>query len=132
LTAEAFLLPATPLQLPSTPSLEKLLRIGVFRAIRNDLQAHLGENLDDLFNPSQSLPEKVKAVADVITFNSNLSGLFKSPPGGHAYESRVLQGVWATAPLSPQWLGAEPLGIAETRQRTHYVLQGRQSGCTIP
>jgi hypothetical protein len=59
----------------------------------------LGENLDELFNPNASLPAKIAAVAEIRAFvRSSLSGLFKPPPAGRAYESRVLQGIWATAP----------------------------------
>ena len=87
---EAFSLPITP---------QKLEQSGVWRAIRKDLADLLpNEKLDDLVNP------KFGALADLKSglVKVRLSNMFIAPPSteaGAAYESRVLYGVWATAPF---------------------------------
>ncbi len=87
------------LALPQLPSVAKLSNSGVFRAIRKDLAKHFGKNLDDLLGPNQSLPTKIVAVGDITKFvERSLTGLFKPPTAPNAYELRVLQGIWATAP----------------------------------
>jgi mono/diheme cytochrome c family protein len=88
--------------LPPIPSPEKLAQSGVFRALRKDFAEHLpGENLDTLLDPRQSPKAKVDALLELKAFmEAKLSDMF-SPPSttaGAAYESRVLEGVWAVAP----------------------------------
>jgi hypothetical protein len=70
---------------------------GVFRALGRDLQSlpH-GENLDDLTAPGANHLGDLQAL-----IKTRLSNMYKSQPPaatGAAYESRVLQGIWATAP----------------------------------
>jgi hypothetical protein len=81
--------------LPITPA--KLAKSGVWRAVRKDLADLLpGENLDDLLNPRLGLAKDVHAL-----IKARLSNLYSKPGSagaGAAYESRVLQGIWATAP----------------------------------
>ena len=86
---EAFTLPITP---------QKLEQSGVWRAIRKDLADLLpNENLDDLVN------SKFGALADLKGLvKARLSNMFITPASadaGAAYESRVLYGIWATAPF---------------------------------
>lgn len=83
---EAFSLPITP---------EKIEQSGVWRAIRKDLDDLLpDEKLDDL--------AKLNALNDVKTLmRARLANMFIKPrtaDTGAAYESRVLYGIWATAP----------------------------------
>jgi hypothetical protein len=70
------------------------LRNGVWRAIRRDL----GDLSDNQFN----LLANAEAAAEIKSrIQARLSGLFTEPAGadaGAAYESRVLHGIWATAP----------------------------------
>jgi hypothetical protein len=86
---EAFSLPITS---------QKLEQSGVWRAIRKDL-ADLVPNkkLNELINP------KFGALADFKgVIKARLSNMFVTPASadaGPAYESRVLHGVWATAPF---------------------------------
>jgi hypothetical protein len=85
---EAFSLPITP---------QKLEQSGVWRAIRKDLADLLpNENVNDLVNP------KFGALNDFkVLVKARLANMFVNPPagdGGAAYESRVLHGIWATAP----------------------------------
>jgi mono/diheme cytochrome c family protein len=90
---------AEALPLRQVPSPDKLSSSGVWRALRKDFTEHLGKNLDDLFNPNQSLQAKLTAVDEIRAFaNGSLNSLFKPPVDGISYESRVLQGIWATAP----------------------------------
>jgi hypothetical protein len=75
----------------------KLAQNGVWRALRLDLADLLpGEKLDDLADP------KVNHVADIQALvKGRLGKLYSKPPAadaGAAYESRVLHGIWATAP----------------------------------
>jgi len=85
---EAFGLPITP---------AKLAQSGVWRAIRRDL-ADLAPNekLETLVDPRRG------ALADLrAQIKARLNNLFKKPASadaGAAYESRVLYGIWATAP----------------------------------
>jgi hypothetical protein len=99
LFAEALPKPFPSLALPQLPSLDKLASSGVFQALRKDYADHLGTNLDQLLNPNQPVSTKTAAVLDLVGFiNGSLTGMFKPPAAPHAYEARVLQGVWATAP----------------------------------
>ena len=86
---EAFSLPITP---------QKLEQSGVWRAIRKDLADLLpNENLDDLVNPKFGSLADLKGVV-----KARLSNMFITPASadaGAAYESRVLYGIWATAPF---------------------------------
>lgn len=98
LLAEAF---APPLPSPPLPSLSKLSQSAVLRAIRKDFAEHLpGENLDALLDPRLPPQAKIDALAKLNAFiNARLSDMFSPPAGdGAAYESRVLEGVWAVAP----------------------------------
>jgi len=86
---EAFSLPITP---------QKLDQSGVWRAIRKDLADLLpNEKFDDLVNP------KLGSLADLKGLvKARLSNMFIPPvalDAGAAYESRVLYGIWATAPF---------------------------------
>jgi hypothetical protein len=75
---------------------------GVFRALRKDFAENLPrENLDALLDPKLSAKAKADAMIKIRAFiNARLSNLFNPPPAvaGAAYESRVLNGIWATAP----------------------------------
>jgi hypothetical protein len=83
---EAFSPPITP---------EKIERSGVWRAIQKDL--------DDLL-PDEKLDAaaKIKALAEIkVRVTAKLANMFVKPrtaDAGAAYESRVLHGIWATAP----------------------------------
>jgi hypothetical protein len=94
LLAEAFV--------PPLPPPEKLTQSGVFRALRKDFAEHFpGENLDALLDPSLSLADRFAALIQLKAFiRAQLSNMFTPPPAdaGPAYEARVLNGVWATAP----------------------------------
>ena len=94
LLAEAFV--------PPVPSPTKLAQSGVFRALRKDLAEHFpGENLDTLLDPKLSAKAKLDALVELKAFiDARLSNMFSPPPAadGAAYESRVLNGVWAVAP----------------------------------
>jgi hypothetical protein len=94
LLAEAFV--------PPIPSPAKLAQSGVFRALRKDFAEHLpGENLDTLLDPRRPANAKVDALVELKAFiDARLSNMFSPPPSvaGAAYESRVLNGVWAVAP----------------------------------
>ena len=94
LLAEAFV--------PPVPSPTKLEHSGVFRALRKDLAEHFpGENLDTLLDPKLSAKAKLDALVELKAFiDARLSNMFSPPPvaDGAAYESRVLNGVWAVAP----------------------------------
>jgi hypothetical protein len=76
---------------------ERLARSGVWRAIRKDLADLLpNEKLEDLTTT------KVNYLAEIKErMNSKISGMYTKPvaaDAGAAYESRVLHGIWATAP----------------------------------
>ena len=92
--AEAFI--------PPIPSPAKLARSGVLRALRKDLAEHFpGESLDASFGPQVSASARFDAANQLRSFvNARLSNMFNPPrdPAGPAYESRVLHGIWATAP----------------------------------
>jgi hypothetical protein len=94
LLAEAFV--------PPIPSPGKLAQSGVFRALRKDVAEHFpGENLDTLLDPKLPPQAKIDALAKLKAFiDARLSDMFSPPPAGNgaAYESRVLNGVWAVAP----------------------------------
>jgi hypothetical protein len=94
LLAEAFV--------PPVPSPTKLAQSGVFRALRKDFAEHFpGENLDTLLDPRLFAKAKLDALAELKAFiDARLSNMFSPPPvpDGAAYESRVLNGVWAVAP----------------------------------
>jgi len=84
LLEEAFGLPITP---------TKLAQSGVWRAIRKDIP---DVNLGDLLNPQLDILNDLKGLV-----KSRLSNMFIKPAAadaGAAYESRVLNGIWATAP----------------------------------
>jgi len=93
LLAEAFI--------PPIPSPAKLSQSGVFRALREDFSERFpGENLDTLLDPRLIAKAKVDALVELKAFiNARLSNMFSPPPAvaGAAYESRVLNGVWAVA-----------------------------------
>jgi hypothetical protein len=92
--AEAFVSPI--------PSPGKLAQSGFFRALRKDFAEHLpGEDLDTLLDPRLSPNAKIDALVELKAFvDARLSDMFSPPPAvdGAAYESRVLNGVWAVAP----------------------------------
>jgi hypothetical protein len=92
--AEAFL--------PPIPSPAKVAESGVFRALRKDFAEHFpGENLDALLAPSLFARGKLDTLIELRAFiKARLSNMFSPPPAvaGAAYESRVLNGVWAVAP----------------------------------
>ena len=94
LLAEAFI--------PPVPPPVKLTQSGVFRALRKDFAEHLpGENLDTLLDPRLSPNAKIDALVALKAFvDARLGDMFSPPPtvDGAAYESRVLNGVWAVAP----------------------------------
>jgi hypothetical protein len=94
LLAEAFV--------PPVPAPTKLAQSGVFRALRKDLAEHFpGENLDTLIDPRLPPKAKLDALVELKAFiDARLSNMFSPPPAvaGAAYESRVLNGVWAVAP----------------------------------
>jgi hypothetical protein len=94
LLAEAFV--------PPIPSPGKLAQSGVFRALHKDVAEHFpGENLDTLLDPKLPPQAKIDALAKLKAFiDARLSDMFSPPPAGDgaAYESRVLNGVWAVAP----------------------------------
>jgi hypothetical protein len=76
---------------------DKLATSGVLQAINKDLTSIWpGKSTQDLTDP------KVDHVAELTTIiRSKLSNMYKNPvkaAQGAAYESRVLHGVWATAP----------------------------------
>jgi len=76
---------------------EKIRQNGVFRALGRDLESlpH-GEKVEDLTAPGVSHLDDLKAM-----IKDRLSNMYKSQPpeaAGAAYEARVLQGIWATAP----------------------------------
>jgi hypothetical protein len=80
---------------PPLPSPLKLAQSGVYRALRKDLSELSDENLDDL------VADPLAFAANVAAFmRGRLSNMFQPPStgGGAAYESRVLHGIWATAP----------------------------------
>jgi len=86
---------------PPVPPPAKLAQSGVFRALRKDFANLPGENLDALLDPKLSARAKAEAMIKIRAFiNAKLSNLFHPPPAiaGAAYESRVLNGIWATAP----------------------------------
>jgi mono/diheme cytochrome c family protein len=89
--------------IPPIPSPAKLVQSGVFRAIRKDFTEHLpDENLDALLDPKLSNPARAAAMIRIGAFiNARLSNMFTPPANvsGPAYESRVLTGIWATAPF---------------------------------
>lgn len=81
LTAEAIFPPPIPLE-----------SSGVWRALHKDLEDQLAGNPIENVLQLGDLPERVRTL---------VGGLFKQPtlPGAPAaYESRVLRGIWATAP----------------------------------
>jgi mono/diheme cytochrome c family protein len=86
---------------PPVPPPAKLAQSGVFRALRKDFANLPGENLDALLDPKLSAKAKGEAMIKIRAFiNAKLSNMFNPPPAvaGAAYESRVLNGIWATAP----------------------------------
>lgn len=80
---------------PITP--QKVERSGVWRALRKDIAELLpNERVEDLITSNLILLGNLQALARV-----RLNNMFKKPEtadAGAAYESRVLQGIWATAP----------------------------------
>ena len=76
---------------------EAIRRNGVFRALGRDLESlpH-GENMVELTAPGTNHLDDLQAM-----IKNRLGNMYKSQPPaaiGAAYESRVLQGIWATAP----------------------------------
>ncbi|MFL5102595.1 MAG: di-heme-cytochrome C peroxidase [Xanthobacteraceae bacterium] len=95
---EAFDFPLTP---------RKIAQSGVWRAIRKDLKNLFpDENLDDISNAQPSARSVVRLQAFVNArlkskMMERLNDMFRKPAtadAGAAYESRVLYGIWATAP----------------------------------
>jgi hypothetical protein len=88
--------------IPPIPSATKLAQGGVYRALRKDFAEHFpDENIDALLDPKVLPKAKIEAVKNIKAFiGARLSNMFNPPPNpdGPAYESRVLSGVWATAP----------------------------------
>jgi hypothetical protein len=81
--------------IPPFPPPTKLAQSGVYRALRKDLYDLSGENLDDL------LTDPLAFAANITAFmKGHLNNMFHPPAttSGAAYESRVLHGIWATAP----------------------------------
>jgi hypothetical protein len=81
--------------IPPLPSPTKLAQSGVYRALRKDLAEVSGESIDDL------LTDPPAFVTNITAFmRARLSNMFQPPAtsAGAAYESRVLHGIWATAP----------------------------------
>jgi hypothetical protein len=80
----------------------QMARSGVFRALRKDFAENLpGEHFDTLLDPKLSVAAKREAMIKIRAFiTARLSNMFNPPPAvaGAAYESRVLNGIWATAP----------------------------------
>jgi hypothetical protein len=87
---------------PPVPSPAKLAQSGVFRALRKDFAEHFpGENLDTLVDPRRVATARINALLELKPFiDAKLSNMFRPQPvvEGAAYESRVLNGVWAVAP----------------------------------
>jgi hypothetical protein len=81
--------------IPPLPSPTKLAQSGVYRALRKDLADLSGENLADLLTDPLAFPANITAF-----IKGHLSNMFHPPSAslGAAYESRVLHGIWATAP----------------------------------
>jgi hypothetical protein len=95
---EAFDFPLTP---------RKIAQSGVWRAIRKDLKNLFpDEKLDDIANAQPSARNVVRIQAFVNArlkskMLERLNDMFRKPAtadAGAAYESRVLYGIWATAP----------------------------------
>src|SRR5262249_12847063 len=82
---------------PPVPPPSKLQRSGVWRAIRKDVAELVPEGRsEDLLNPRLGA---FAAAKDLI--RPRPADMFTKPAGadaGAAYESRVLEGIWATAP----------------------------------
>ena len=80
----------------------QMARSGVFRALRKDFAENLpGEHFDTLLDPKLSVAAKREAMIKIRAFiTARLSNMFNPPPAvaGAAYELRVLNGIWATAP----------------------------------
>jgi hypothetical protein len=100
LLSDAFLPPPPA---PPIPSLAKLSQSAVLRALRKDFAEHFpAENLDALLDSKLPPQAKIDALAKLNAFvGAKLSDLFTPPlptGSGAAYESRVLEGVWAVAP----------------------------------
>jgi hypothetical protein len=80
---------------PPLPRLPNL-NAGVWLAIRKDLSI--------LFSDQEKVPDPLRLLQPSVRDNvrahveSRLANLFKVPGEAHAYESRVLRGIWATAP----------------------------------
>jgi len=87
---------------PPIPPPAKLTQSGVFRALRKDFAEHFpDENFDVLLDPKLSAKAKAEAMGKIKAFiETRLSNVFNPPSAvaGPAYESRVLSGIWATAP----------------------------------
>jgi RoxA-like, cytochrome c-like len=87
---------------PPIPPPGKLTQSGVFRALRKDFAEHFpDENFDVLLDPKLSAKAKAEAMGKIKAFiETRLSNAFNPPSAvaGPAYESRVLSGIWATAP----------------------------------
>jgi hypothetical protein len=94
LLAEAFV--------PPIPSPAKVTQSGLFRALRKDLAEHFPEeNLDTLLDHRLFAKGKLDTLVELKAFiNARLSNMFSPPSAvaGAAYESRVLNGVWAVGP----------------------------------
>ncbi len=74
---------------------------GLARALKKDFaELFPGENLETLFGRPLSLGAKLDAIRKINAFiSARLSNMFNPPVvAGPAYESRVLSGIWATAP----------------------------------
>ncbi len=81
---------------PPLPRLPDFKKSGVWQAIRKDF----GDVLPDLQDPSflMFLRDRSKIENVRTHVRDRLGNMFKVPGEAHAYESRVLHGIWATAP----------------------------------
>jgi mono/diheme cytochrome c family protein len=95
---EAFSIPITP---------NKIARSGVWIAVRKDIDRLFpGENLGNLFNTKLTIAKAIEIQAFVAArlrgkMLERFNDMFRKPTSadpGAAYESRVLSGIWATAP----------------------------------
>ena len=114
---------------PPVPPPAKLAQSGVFRALRKDFANLPGENLDALLDPKLSATAKAEAMIKIRAFiNAKLSNLFHPPPAiaGAAYEFARAERHLGDGALSPQRLGAQPVGTVEARQGPQDEFHGRE------
>ena len=127
LFAEALPRPFPSLDVPQLPSLAKL-SIAACSCDPPRLGKTFRKNLDDLLSPNLSQATKLAAVAEITRFiNGSLTGMFKPPAPAYSYDIARAARNLGDGPLSPQRLGAEPLGTDEAAGSAHHHLQGRKS-----